>query len=67
VRDGDWKLIGKAQDSSGGELNVADKELFLSNLTDDPSERKNFAERNPEIVSKLKSAHDNWYAGATVK
>lgn len=67
VRDGDWKLIGKAQDTSGGQLSAADKELFLSNLTEDPAEQKNLAERHPEIVGKLKSAHENWYAGATAK
>ena len=67
VRDGDWKLIGKVLDSSGGELTAEDKKLFLSNLQEDPSERKNLAEQHPEIVAKLKSAHEKWYASVTAK
>ena len=67
VRDGDWKLIGKVIDSSGGELTDEDKRLFLSNLKDDPSERKNLAEQFPDLVAKLKAAHDKWYASATAK
>lgn len=67
VRDGDWKLIGKVQENPGGDLNVADKELFLSHLSEDPTERKNVAERHPEIVRQLKTAHEDWYARATTK
>lgn len=65
VRNGEWKLIGNVQDSSGGELSAEDKQLFLSNLDIDPSERKNFASQQPEMVQKLKRTHDSWYASAT--
>lgn len=67
VRDGSWKLIGKVLDSSGGELTADDKKLFLSNLADDPSERKNLAADHPDIVAKLKAAHEKWYASAAAK
>ena len=50
VREGDWKLIGNVQDSSGGKLNSEDQKLFLANLSEDPTERINLANRNPEIV-----------------
>ena len=60
VRDGDWKLIGNVQDTSGGELNAADKKLFLANLSEDPSERRNAANQQPEIVAKLRAAHERW-------
>ena len=62
VREGDWKLIGNVQDSSGGELSPADKRLFLSNLAEDQSERQNFATQHPDIVRTLQQAHEVWFA-----
>lgn len=64
VREGDWKLIGNAIDSSGGELTPDDKKLFLSNVVSDPAERHNFAAQQPELVKKLQQAHDTWHATA---
>ena len=66
VREGDWKLIGNVQDSSGGELSPDDKRLFLSNLASDPSERQNFANQHPDVVRKLQQAHEAWYASTLV-
>ena len=65
VREGDWKLIGNVQDSSGGKLSPDDQKLFLANLSEDPTERVNLANRNPEIVLKLLKAHEDWFATAT--
>ena len=65
VREGDWKLIGNVQDSSGGKLNSEDQKLFLANLSEDPTERINLANRNPEIVLKLLKAHEDWFATAS--
>lgn len=60
VREGAWKLIGNAQDTSGGVLTPADKELFLANLESDPSERENQATAHPEVVGRLRRLHEEW-------
>lgn len=62
VRDGDWKLIGNVLDSSGGPLSAEDKKLFLSNLANDPTESKNLSEQHPDILRRLATAHEQWYA-----
>jgi arylsulfatase A len=52
IRDGDWKLIVNAQDTTTAEkVRVP---VFLSNLKDDPGEKTNLAEQRPEIVTKLR-------------
>jgi arylsulfatase A len=57
VRDGDWKLLGNARDTSGG--TTAERiPLFLANLQDDPGERTNLAERHPDIVQRLRQLHE---------
>lgn len=61
VRAGDWKLIGHAQDTSGGTLSAADKKLFLANLRDDVSESRNVADAHPEVVQRLRQLHDDWF------
>ena len=62
VRDGDWKLIGNVQDSTGGELTAEDKKLFLVNLSEDPTEQRNLADKYPAVVRRLLAAHENWAA-----
>ena len=52
VREGNWKLIGNAQ-IHGETLPQGDRNLFLSNLEEDPSERINFAKEYPGIVERL--------------
>jgi hypothetical protein len=61
AREGDWKLIGNARDTSGGPLSNEDKKLFLSNLAEDISETRNLAKENPNVVARLKKLHDDWY------
>ncbi len=52
IREGDWKLILNARDTSTAEkIRVP---VFLSNLKDDPSEKTNFAERNADVVARLR-------------
>lgn len=63
VRDGDWKLIGNPRDTSNIAPITKDDRLFLANLKRDVGERNNVADENPEIVERLKSAHDEWKAG----
>ena len=61
VRDGDWKLIGNVRDTSNPKSRgAAASKLFLSNIRTDPGELKNHAEQHPEIVKRLKSAHDSF-------
>ena len=67
VRQGEWKLIGNVQDSSGGELNAEDKKLFLSNLTEDKTEIHNLADKHSDIVRKLLQAHESWFASTLGK
>jgi arylsulfatase A len=64
VRQGDWKLIGNVQDSSGGELTGTDKQLFLVNLADHKTEPANLAGQHPEVVKKLSQLHQDWYSSA---
>ncbi len=64
VRRGDWKLIGNAQDSSGGKLDGDDKELFLVNLQTDIAESRNLAGENPEVVRRLVKEHEDWLRAA---
>jgi arylsulfatase A-like enzyme len=52
VRDGDWKLL-----SSPG-----DGRTELYNLADDPSETRNLAETEPELVARMAQTVDAWKA-----
>ena len=64
VREGDWKLIGNPQDPilpKGEGL----PPHFLVNLAEDPEERVNRAEIEPEHTARLKALHEAWLAEAT--
>ena len=61
VRDGDWKLIGNVRDTSNPKsAGSPASKLFLSNLKADPGELTNYAKEHPEIVERLKAAHDSF-------
>jgi arylsulfatase A len=60
VREGDWKLIGNPRDTSEKAKLTKDDKLFLSNLAIDKTEMKNIASKHPEIVQRLKQAHEEW-------
>lgn len=62
VHQGDWKLIGNAQDTSGGKLSNEDKKLFLANLAQDIGEKKNVAKENPDVLARLLKLRQEWYA-----
>lgn len=57
IREGDWKLIGNANETVTPEglpeLSVEDKNRFLINLSNDPGETTNLAADHPEIVERL--------------
>ena len=60
VREGDWKLLGNAKDTSESEKAAVMKALFLSDPVRDVGERKNFASEQPEVVARLKRLHEEW-------
>lgn len=62
VREGPWKLLGNARDTSTRNAPKAPK-LWLSNLDSDLSETRNFAEEKPEMVQRLLQAHESWVEG----
>ena len=62
VRQGDWKLVGNVQDTSGGPLNAEDKKLFLANLATDIAERRNLAQTHPEVLQRLLKLREDWVA-----
>lgn len=64
VRQGDWKLIGNVQSSPDPALTAADKQLFLSDLATDLSEKTNHAAEHPEIVQRLRKLHEDWLAAS---
>jgi arylsulfatase A len=59
VREGDWKLIGNARDTSLGKASPARIPLFLANLKDDPGETENLAGRHPDQVARLRALHEH--------
>ena len=67
VRQGDWKLIVNARDSTDGRNVETLKEPFLSNLAKDPTEQTNFAADNPDVVERLTKLHEAWFADVQAK
>jgi arylsulfatase/arylsulfatase A len=60
-RDGSYKLIQPV--GRGGESFAPDKTKFeLYDLSRDPFERDDIASDYPEIVNRLKTDYDNWFA-----
>ena len=58
VREGDWKLV------LNGKLDfdrVVPDQVHLSDLSRDPGERSNLADRYPEIVERLSRHVRDWY------
>lgn len=63
AREGDWKLLGNPRDTSGKAPITANDKLFLANLAVDKSEMKNLADKNPEVVDRLRQLHATWLEG----
>lgn len=59
VREGDWKLIVNPRDTNR-EFLEGDDATFLVNLTDDVTERKNFAGEHPDVVQHFTNLHNDW-------
>ncbi|MHB0958589.1 MAG: sulfatase-like hydrolase/transferase [Pirellulaceae bacterium] len=58
VREGKWKLLGQTRDTSQLAPLPQPVTLFLVNLEADPGETTNLAAQHPEIVSRLRTLHD---------
>ncbi|GAA5482712.1 sulfatase-like hydrolase/transferase [Haloferula sargassicola] len=57
VREGPWKLLHQPLTVGGPPLAPEDREWFLSNPGEDPSEMKNLASGHADLVEHLKSLH----------
>ena len=60
VRQGDWKLIHNAKDTSTGNRVNAKGGLQLFNIAKDPGEAKNLAKAEPDVTARLKALRDSW-------
>ena len=60
VRQGDWKLISNPVGNHLAEDERNLKKLYLFNIKNDPSEKKNEVDKNPVIVSSLFEKYLNW-------
>ena len=60
VRQGDWKLISNPVGNHLTEDERNLKKLYLFNIKNDPSEKKNEIDKNPVIVSSLFEKYLNW-------
>ena len=63
VRSGDWKLLGNPRDVTAPGSIKKGTRSFLVQLKKDKSEKKNVADKNPDVVSKLKKIHDEISSG----
>jgi arylsulfatase A-like enzyme len=59
ARSGDWKLLTSYREGLGQPMQ---KVPWLSNLASDPSESRNVASANPEVVARLTDAILTWRA-----
>jgi len=60
VREGHWKLIVNARDTTDGRDVKNLKGPFLADLAADPGEQTNLADDHPEVVRRLTRLHDRW-------
>ncbi|MEZ6143227.1 MAG: sulfatase-like hydrolase/transferase [Zavarzinella sp.] len=60
VRQGDWKLLGNPRDTSGKGTNIPLGGRMLVNLNDDPGEKINLLEKEPEVAARLEKIRQEW-------
>jgi arylsulfatase A-like enzyme len=59
ARSGDWKFLTSYREGLGQPMQTVP---WLSNLASDPSESRNVASANPEVVARLTDAILTWRA-----
>lgn len=67
VREGDWKLLFRAQDPTANpkaplKSFEGEDTYFLVRLSTDPAEQVNLAPQHPELVARLRALHQAWAA-----
>ncbi len=67
IRQGPWKLIGNAWDTSVNDRARERIDLFLANLDDDIGEKKNLVSDRPETTLRLRKLHDDWVRSVSVR
>jgi arylsulfatase A-like enzyme len=68
VRQGRWKLRTAKSDSHAKyEMVELELGLFLHDLSADPGEATNLADRHPEMVDRLLAAHATWREGLSLR
>jgi arylsulfatase A len=60
VRQGNWKLLGNARDTSDRQEILRFDAPFLVNMADDPGEQSNVASAHPDLVAQLTEMHEAW-------
>tara|TARA_B110000037_G_scaffold223016_1_gene301307 strand:+ start:117 stop:1484 length:1368 start_codon:yes stop_codon:yes gene_type:complete len=60
VREGEWKLHGNPKDNSRKAPITKDDQLFLANLSMDPTEMTNLASKYPEVVKRLTALQSDY-------
>ncbi len=56
VRDSNYRLVVDQDDN-----------LYLYNMKEDPGQKNNIAEKEPEVAKSLKRAFDNWFTDVTAQ
>ncbi len=67
VREGSWKLLGNANDTTDRRIDKSVDPIFLVNLDDDESESTNLARENPEVVTRLTAIAEEIRTGLKLK
>jgi len=66
LRQGDWKLYVNARENvkppAALPLTARDRQGFLANLREDPSESRNLADRHPEVLKRLRGLASKYLA-----
>src|SRR5262249_9588666 len=62
VREGDWKLLFDVNDTTEQSPGTVIPGAFLTNLKDDPSEKRNLATDRPDLVARLQGMRARWEA-----
>lgn len=57
VRQGKWKLLGNAKDTTDRRVKITVDPIFLVDIENDKSETTNVADQHPKVVDRLTAVH----------